>query len=209
MDAIVAERLTSSPRIYNIYTMCGLGLVSEFFVHGDIQQLIIPNWGAHPKDGYDPQNTLPSREKLVVAKQMADAVADLHGYKGGVMVHQDIQLSQFLWNNDKSMVKLNDFNRAEFMLYNEKEREYCKYYEGQGVGTWRSAEEYYDKALDEKVDIFSLGNNFYGILTGMQPFYDIGEQVADNPQILVSLPIDFLEAFHYTKFPKLSFPSSE
>jgi serine/threonine protein kinase len=37
---------------------------------------------------------------------------------------------------------------------------------------WRSPEEYYDKPLDEKIDIYSLGNNFYALLTGMGPFYE-------------------------------------
>ena len=37
---------------------------------------------------------------------------------------------------------------------------------------WRSPEEYYDARLNEKTDIFSLGNNFYTILTGVYPFYE-------------------------------------
>ena len=37
-DALVAERLTSSPRIYDIYGMCGLGIMSEFFPHGGKQK---------------------------------------------------------------------------------------------------------------------------------------------------------------------------
>ena len=44
------------------------------------------------------------------------------------------QLGQFLFNSDKSLVKLNDFNRAEFMLYDQKGNEYCKYGEGHGAG---------------------------------------------------------------------------
>jgi len=37
---------------------------------------------------------------------------------------------------------------------------------------WRSPEEYFDKALTERVDVFSLGNNMYSLLTGLWPFYD-------------------------------------
>ena len=36
---------------------------------------------------------------------------------------------------DKTILKLNDFNRAEFMLWDEKENDYCKYGEGRGHGT--------------------------------------------------------------------------
>ena len=42
MDALIAERLTTSPRIYDIYTMCGLGIISEYFPHGDMEELAIP-----------------------------------------------------------------------------------------------------------------------------------------------------------------------
>lgn len=41
-----------------------------------------------------------------------------------------------------------------------------------GFFQWRSPEEYFDNPLDEKVDVFSLGNNIYGLLTGLQVFYD-------------------------------------
>ena len=44
------------------------------------------------------------------------------------------QLSQYLLSADKTIVKLNDFNRAEFMLWDEEGEEYCKYSEGHGNG---------------------------------------------------------------------------
>ena len=37
---------------------------------------------------------------------------------------------------------------------------------------WRSPEEYFDYDLDEQVDVYSLGNNMYSVLTGLYPFYD-------------------------------------
>ena len=135
MDAIIAERLTASPRIYDIYAFCGLGIMSEFFPHGDMEKVAVPEEDAVPEKPYDPKNNLTPMEKLEVAKQMAEAMADLHGYNGGVMVHQDIQLSQFLWTADKSRIKLNDFNRAEFMLWDESIQEYCTYSEGRGMGS--------------------------------------------------------------------------
>jgi hypothetical protein len=65
---------------------------------------------------------------------MAEALADLHGYKNGVIVHQDVQLSQFLLNKDMTRLKLNDFNRAEFMLWDEEGQEYCLYSAGAAHG---------------------------------------------------------------------------
>ena len=38
---------------------------------------------------------------------------------------------------------------------------------------WRSPEEYHDDFLNEKVDVFSLGNNMYGLLTGLGVFHEI------------------------------------
>jgi hypothetical protein len=65
---------------------------------------------------------------------MAEALADLNGYMNGVIVHQDIQLSQLLLTKDKTRIKLNDFNRAEFLLWDEQGQEYCQYNTGSAHG---------------------------------------------------------------------------
>jgi serine/threonine protein kinase len=121
MDAMVAERLTASPRIFDIYGFCGLSILSEFFQHGDIEPIAVPNEGVlteaekqHLKENGPLKsfNDIPVPEKLRMSLQMAEGIADLHGNAGGVIVHQDVQLAQFLYNSDKSILKLNDFNRA-------------------------------------------------------------------------------------------------
>jgi serine/threonine protein kinase len=133
MDALVAERLTASPRIYDIYGLCGLGIMSEYFPHGDMFHVAVPGKGAMPAyelhDEYEvkPQNSLTGLKKLEISTQMAEALADLHGNSAGVIVHNDVKLVQFLWTSDKSMLKLNDFNRAEHMLFDEENNEYCRY----------------------------------------------------------------------------------
>jgi len=181
MDAMVAERLTSSPRIYDIYGFCGLSILTEFFPYGDIENEAVTGSGyllteeeqqGQKLDDLKSYNGISSERKLVMSLQMAEALADLHGDTLGVIVHQDIQLSQFLVSSDKTTVKLNDFNRAEFELWDDKEQEYCKYTEGGGHGNWRSPEEYFDGDLDQQVDVFSLGNNMYSLLTGLWVFYD-------------------------------------
>jgi hypothetical protein len=105
MDAMVAERLTSSPRIYDIYAFCGLSILSEFFPHGDIEGEVVIGSGYPPSekkkkkrkkrkreepDELRPYNNLSSEQKLVISLQMAEAIADLHGDKDGVIVHQDM-----------------------------------------------------------------------------------------------------------------------
>merc|ERR1712113_1075110 len=101
---------------------------------------------------------------------MAEAIADLHGFKDGVIVHDDIQLPQFLFSKE-GKIKLNDFNRGEAMLYNEDKGEYCRYRNGAGGGDWRAPEEYEDGYLNEKIDVWSYGNNVYAILTGLYVFH--------------------------------------
>jgi len=95
MDAVVAERLTASPRIYNIYGTCGIGIMSEYFPHGDIEAMVIPEdvHTNHTDDEKDPlicYNDFSGLAKLEISLHMAEALADLHGYSGGVIVHQDI-----------------------------------------------------------------------------------------------------------------------
>ncbi len=87
---------------------------------------------------------------------MAEAIADLHGFKNGVIVHGDIQLCQYLFNRD-GQLKLNDFNRAELMLWDTEKQEYCRFRSGLVYGNYRSPEEDEDEPLNEQIDVFSLG----------------------------------------------------
>jgi serine/threonine protein kinase len=176
-DMVVGESFTSNPRFVDIYGFCALSMFSEFMPFGDAEVMAQTIFDRHNppsiKEGGELVifNNLTGTEKLEYALQMADAVSYLHNYPGGVIVHDDIQMPQFLLTADKR-IKLNDFNRAEVMLFDEENNEYCKYRNNPGHGDWRSPEEYYDKPLDEKIDIYSLGNNFYALLTGMGPFYE-------------------------------------
>ncbi len=180
MDAVVAERLSASPRIYDIYGFCGIGILSEYFYHGDIEGDVtggddgfMQQKELHDEEEVKPQNNLTGIEKLVLALEMAESLADLHGYVNGVITHDDVQLSQYLLNKDKTRLKLNDFNRAEFRLFSEESNEYCKWSNGKGHGNWRSPEEYKDQPLTEQIDVWSLGNNIYTLLTGLGPLYDV------------------------------------
>lgn len=76
----------------------------------------------------------------------------------------DIQLCQWLETNDGHL-KLGDFNRAEIPLFDPEKHEYCKYNNGHGYGNYRSPEEFAAKDLDEKIDIWSFGNNIYGLVS--------------------------------------------
>ena len=93
MDAAVAERLTASPRIYNIYGTCGIGIMSEYFKHGNVEAIAVPEGGYPGNDANNETicfNNLPGLTKLQISLHMAESLADLHGYSGGVIVHQDV-----------------------------------------------------------------------------------------------------------------------
>jgi len=186
MDVLVAERLTSDPKIVDVYGHCGLSLLSEFFDKGDAEKFIIGGREGFlsakeldDKDDVKPQNDLSVEDKVLTALQMAESIASLHGFKDGVLVHNDIQLGQFLIT-DRGTIKLNDFNRAEVMLYDNEAGEYCRYKQGTGHGNYRSPEEYHDDPLNEKIDVYSMGNNIYALLTGLYIFYDEDEDKASE-----------------------------
>jgi serine/threonine protein kinase len=138
IDALVAERLTASRRIYDIYGFCGLSIFSELFAHGNLDNDVYGDEDDVDEENsaeeeqqkevnWEPKNDLTPSQKLDMALQVAEALADLHGYAGGVIVHQDIKMDQFFWNNEKKRVKLSDFNRAEIMLWDDKKQDYCRY----------------------------------------------------------------------------------
>jgi hypothetical protein len=95
-------------------------------------------WREHTSsDSLIRMNNLTATMKLTWALEMAESIALLHNYKHGVIVHDDVQLVQWLVTEDHEHLKLNDFNRAEVMLYDEANQEYCKYRNNPGNGDVR------------------------------------------------------------------------
>lgn len=98
--------------------------MSEWFEHGDIEPMVVPGNGylnveerkMEQGNPLKSHNDFTPFQKLQMSLQMAEGLADLHGNVGGVIVHQDVQLSQYLFNSDKSVLKLNDFNRAGTLI---------------------------------------------------------------------------------------------
>ena len=138
--------MTASPRIVNIYGHCGTSVLSEF-LSKEVEGEMIPGsgkyyriGGIHMGEEITPKNKYTPMEKLMLSLQMAEALADLHGFQDGVIVHDDVMPSQFLFAAD-GRIKLNDFNRAEAMLYDENDETYCRYSNGPGGGDFRSPEE--------------------------------------------------------------------
>ncbi len=89
-DALVMERMTISPRIVDVYGLCGTSVWVEALPH-EVEEVIIPGDGTmNPEEMQNqgelkPMNDLTTEEKLDIALSMAESLADLHGYSGGVM----------------------------------------------------------------------------------------------------------------------------
>ncbi|KAL9182905.1 hypothetical protein ACHAXT_004184 [Thalassiosira profunda] len=178
LEAVIMERLTQSPRIMNTYGHCGYSTLAEV-VPIEFEEAMVPGEGyqSHEdvekrnKKGVRPYNNFTATEKLKFALEMAESLADLHGFEDGVIVHDDVQMCQWLRLPDGTL-KLGDFNRATIMQWDLLKGEYCKFNNGNAFANYRAPEEFAARNLNEQIDTFSFGNNIYAMLTGLWNFYD-------------------------------------
>ena len=139
VDSLITERMTSNPQIVNMYGFCGFTMLTECFTNGDIEGDVVGyeererDFQPEEDPVLTPYNNFTGSQKLQLALSMVEPLSALHNFRDGVIVHDDVQLSQFLWTDDtKTAVKLNDFNQAEVMFWDEKHQEYCQYRNGRG-----------------------------------------------------------------------------
>ena len=104
---------------------------------------------------------------------MAAAITDMHNVdlEGRPSIaHTDITPSQFLLTAEGKW-KLTDFNRVRFLRKNiTAESVPCSYIVGRNPGKFRSPEEYNHTEQTSAIDVYSMGNIFYSLLTGRWPF---------------------------------------
>lgn len=164
-DAVAHDVLTSSHYIANIYGYCSNSALHDYSQGGDLSHLF-------------QQGTKPmSKHKLLqLAYRLAASVHDAHHVddKGqATMVHTDIKPYQWILINGE--YQLNDFNRNIFMSWNTALQRTNKFTFTDNGGLWRSPEEYAFANEDEKIDVWSLGNVLYFVLTqGKIPFVTTG-----------------------------------
>jgi serine/threonine protein kinase len=129
-EAVIMEQLTHSPRIVNIHGFCSTSIMSEA-MGSEVWHAIVPGTGHATQaeldelDNVYPRNSYTATEKLSTALEMAEALADMHGYQGGVIIHGDTHPKQWLKSRDGTL-KLNDFNIGDVLDWDPKHQRYCK-----------------------------------------------------------------------------------
>ena len=181
-EAMVMEILASSNRTTDFYGFCATSIWVQ--AAKDVTRDIVPELESQPERGRILQedldrlsqdrpysfNNFTTVEKLIAAISMAEALAEMHGYKGGVIVHDDVHPDQWLVTYDGRII-LNDINNAEPLHWSYETKEFCPYYTSYG-GTFRAPEEFTgEDSVDDKVDIWPMGNMIFDLLTGLWPYY--------------------------------------
>ncbi|KAL7544377.1 hypothetical protein ACHAWF_007762, partial [Thalassiosira exigua] len=180
LEAIIMERMKKSPWIMDIYGHCGFSTIVEV-VPIEFEEAMVPGEGMESTEDYEkrnkhgvkPKNNFTAEEKLMFVLEQAESLADLHGFEEGVIVHDDVQMCQWL-RTPEGHLKLGDFNRATIMQWDEVRGGYCRFNNGEAFSQYRAPEEYdhKNKNLNEQIDTFSFGNNIFTMLTGLWNFYD-------------------------------------
>jgi serine/threonine protein kinase len=165
-DALAMERLTHSPFIINIYGYCGQSALNEL---ADFKWDSLEKFGRNlrGREGAD-VNFL----KLQLAASVSVGLAHVHELDDRPsMVHYDVNPRNVAVVSG-GKPKLNDFNIAEFLHYNPKTNQTCGFRSRLHEPWWRAPEEVTignSNLLDEKVDIYALGNLLFHILTTHSP----------------------------------------
>lgn len=185
-DAVAMERLTKSNFVVNVFGFCAQSAINElanFNYHG-IQNL--ETFNRRLRGLNSPKS---AEMKIRLAASVALGVADIHAagenivpiahngrYKDSVyMVHYDLNPRNIaLFSGGRP--KINDFNIAEFLRYDPVTGATCGFPSRLHEPWWRAPEEMNTNAteegilLDEKVDVYALGNILYHTLTSYAPW---------------------------------------
>jgi serine/threonine protein kinase len=184
VDALVSERLTSSPYVMDIYGYCGLSAIYE---RGQttLTKVVMASFAERKTK----RTKLPLSQKVWYAYHVAHAMADVHGFDypvnnnhnsnyvvNATVAHRDIKTDNILISKE-GIAKLNDFNDSVLRRWNRTSgTAACPYYSkgfplhwGNGFKPVEMASKQYPP-LDETLDVFGLGGLLYTILVGHMPY---------------------------------------
>lgn len=175
VDAVIAERLTSSPHSIDIYGFCGLSSLGEV--------------GQKDHHWIRRAQKLPPGEKLSLGRDLAVALADLHDSDrdGNITaVYRNLKPENVMFVD--GVLKINDFDDSILMRWDASSRSPCKFH----LETFAPRKRMYQPAelsiygspLTEKIDIYSLGAVLFSILSGERPYSTYGSNNAEKARLL-------------------------
>lgn len=158
-DAVAMDQLTASPLVVDMYAYCSNTGIFDWGEGGDLTTIFQRN------------PDISEHELLQIAYNVSMSIHDAHHFDDqgrATMAHTDIKPDQFLFQD--GYYRLTDFNRVRFLSWNKEENKECGFKVQKNGGLWRAPEEYAYKIETEKVDVYSLGNVLFFLLTGQNPW---------------------------------------
>lgn len=193
IEAIVSERLTSSPHIIDIFGVTGTSSIGEYATEGNFAQTF--------RHQYSNGGNYTDRELLVFARDAALSLADLHDLDGRgnitSVVHHDLRAQNWLSSNGK--LKLSDFNEARLLRWDYEKNRRCHGFDWSGgcgktmESTNRKAPEECRRSIQrtrttEKVEVYRSGSFLFYLLSGsdwsysFEPIGPAGELGRPEPE---------------------------
>jgi serine/threonine protein kinase len=192
-DAVAMERLTHSHFVMNVFGYCGQSALNElanFKYVTSLEQL------DRRLRGKEYMGSAILLLKLKLATSIAVGVAHVHEVKLDInsglsfpagMVHYDLNPRNIAITRG-GKPKLNDFNIAEFLKYDPTTNETCGFQSRLHEPWWRAPEEMdlsHKSIVNEKVDIYALGNILFHILTTHSPRGKLQRDRMDEVRVTV------------------------
>ena len=166
-DAISTDELTSSPLVVDIYGYCSNSALYDWGEGGDLESI------------FERDPNITKDQLLKIAYNVSLSIHHIHNFNElgrPTIAHTDIKVDQFLYQD--GYYRLTDFNRVRFLMWNEEKNLQCGFHVAKNGGVWRSPEEYNYEVETEKVDVYSLGNVLYFLLTREIPWNDYAAKAA-------------------------------
>ena len=167
-EAALLEQLSRSPYIPNIYGFCGTSTLNPYAASGTVYDLIksIRYGGEDYLEGHV--------DALRIGVQVAEGLAALHDADGTghpTFAQNDLDITQYIYDEKMQTFQLGDLNDGHFVLYDENDKP-CKAAKS-GMGPWkyRSPEDLAAKLRNGPPfhlftsDVYSLGAVLFMILT--------------------------------------------
>lgn len=158
-DAVAFEQLQSSPFVVDIYGYCSNSAIFDYAGGGDLLDI------------FEDRPNVTKSKLLQIAYNISSSIHAAHNFDSNgrpTIAHTDIKTDQFIFQD--GYYKLSDFNRARFLMWNEKRDLPCGFRVEKNGGEYRSPEEYAYEVENEKVDVFSLGNVLFFLLVKEEPW---------------------------------------